>query len=506
MQSKSQFSTSSPAAFSLFFGLGAFVFALYVTMRAVTAGPMAAVTPLVVFGFAAWFFGGRSAWWLPVPLAVAFGGLFWAGFKIYMHEIAILLAILALIPMIALKVRVRGEGPARVPTVLWVLLGYLFLQCGYSMFTFYDDGMRALGHLLRSYVQALWAPAFAVLFYIYGNARHTKLVLRLIYISLLIRSAIALYQFYFPNLMFVNVFGAFFLVSPGRELDLRDSALRLVVLSFGLFTVTRSTTLRGSLVLMGLVASWLVLVGSSRVSVAMLLVIPMLYFLLRRKFIPLILAGSLIGSGLLMLNLFPSVIDDLPSYARRALSGLIVTKKLDVHATLAMSNEWHYLLMRMGLDRWLDSPVSFFFGRIMEPFDESFYSYTANLYDNVIIAAATGRYESALWTILATQGLIGLMLVIVVFYKMIRDPLVSLAQNGMKGIDDCLFFCAACHVLIYAIFAWVTGSFPGYEMVLAIMAKAAYDDRKLSEYLKAQRASAPQIKMNRRVTNMFEPV
>jgi hypothetical protein len=506
MNSRSQFDTGTPFVSSHLFGLGIFFFLLYVTVRAVTMGPMSAVTPMAGFGIVMWFFTARSYWWLPVPLALAFGGVLWLGFKIYTYEIAMVLALLALAPMLALKVRMRGIGPARVPVLIWLLLAYLLAETGRAIFLNHSARHTGTSHLLRSYGAALWAPLFAILFYQYGSIRHVKLVMKLIFGILLVRSALGFLQIYSPDILYLNLFGSYLLLAPGGATEMRVTGLHLIILSCSFFFMTRRVSLRILLVLMALLAAWLTLVGSGRVTIVMLLVIPLLVLFFQRRYVLLGVSGAVIGFGLLLLNLHATFIESLPDYAERALSALVFTQKLDIHASLRLGDEWHYTLMRLGYQNWTESPLTFFFGRPIEPFDESFYAVTASFAEQVDIAARTARYESALWTNLASLGLFGVLLIVALYTKLLRDPFRELMRRGCVDFETCFYFYAVCHVVLFVAFSWIAGGFPGYELAVAAMAKSLYDDKVLAKYRQERAAAQPDVTPKKRVTTMFAPI
>ena len=76
---------------------------LYVATQAMHGGTYPVISALVLVGAIMWSVMGKSAWWVPIPLATALGGLLWVGFRIYTHELAIVLALSSLIPAIAMR-------------------------------------------------------------------------------------------------------------------------------------------------------------------------------------------------------------------------------------------------------------------------------------------------------------------------------------------------------------------------------------------------------------------
>ena len=462
-----------------FIGLAGLGFAIYLVMRSSTAGPMAALSPLVGLMLILWFFMGRNAWWLPVPLAVSLGGVVWIGFKVNTYEIAMLLALLALIPIWAFKMKSRTEGQAPLPKSVVILLVYLCAHCLTGLYMAKTIEGSGLGTVMRCYVAALWGILFVVLYYIYGNSRHVRAMLVLVYVGLLLRILFAVWQMLFPGFVYLNIFGGFFLLSPGASLEMRETALRMLIMSLAFFFASRNRFWRFVLVLAMLCSMLLLVMGAGRISAIMGLFVILGGMAIQKRFIPLAGGVLVLGLAILVLNARPEIIDNAPDYAKRVLSALVFTERLDIHEELQGSNEWHFLLMRLGMLRWTASIDSVLLGSRIHPYDLDFESVSTDLYSRAIIASDTAHYESALWSTLVSFGVLGVVLYFLVFRALFKGPLGELLKTGCRDMRSAVYFIAFIHLVLYVGFAWIAGGFPSYELVLAVIAKGLYEDRQI---------------------------
>jgi hypothetical protein len=205
--------------------------------------------------------------------------------------------------------------------------------------------------------------------------------------------------------------------------------------------------------------------------------IPLILLVIQRRWT--LLGGAVVALGVLVLwlNANPEAIDPLPDSTRRALSILLFNPRLEIHRYVEGSNDWHDYLALLGRQKWLDSLWSFFVGNRVLTFDRSFYAMTADFFHRAHIAAATARYESTLWTLLATVGTVGAVLYALTFYNLLGNPVRALLRSGVRDFDHAIYFVALTQACLLAAFCWISGSFPGNELAMAGIARALWDDR-----------------------------
>lgn len=452
--------------------------ALYVVVQTMRGGTNALVTATVLIGGVIWMVAGRRVWWMPIPIAASIGGLVWVGFRIYSHELAVLLACIALFPAIAINSRLLEQHRAPLPKPVYLLLVYLAFHLFASLVMNRMSGGGGYGNIVRTYVSALWPLLFVTGVYHYGDSRLLRTTVRLIYIALLFRVAVGLYSYYFPGFIFFRGFNAFFLLSEHGAMELRDAPLKLLILSLALCASTKRTGTATLHLTAALFSAWLLLMGSSRVTVAMLMVVPALWLLIQRRFALILLLAGIFISAILAINANPDILNQLPRGPQRALSILVFGEMLDIQAKLAGSNQWHQELFKLGAQRWMDSGVTFLFGNRVHPFDLTGMELTYDFFHRIQVAASIARYERSLWTILATTGLTGGLLYLSCFFVLLRGPVRELRRNLMPDFNHAIYFIATAHAFLFLLFSPFHGSFPGPELMWAGIAFTVYQDQR----------------------------
>ncbi len=450
--------------------------ALYVVVQTMRGGTYALITAAILIGGVIWVVGGRRVWWLPLPIATSIGGLIWVGFRIYSHEIALLMALLALVPAVAINPKTMEQHRGRLPWTVYALLVYITIHLfGSLLINRYAHGI-GMGNIVRTYTMALWPLIFVPFVFHFGASRWIRLLLILVYVGLVFRVAIGIYSYFFPGFLFFRGVNAFFLFSEYGAMELRDAPRRLLILALALFSASRGAGIKFVHLLIAIFSVWFLLLGSGRVTVAMLGVIPVLWMLVQRRLILLTLFGIFAIAVVLFVNAKPEILYELPEGPRRALTILIFEQRLDIQAQLEGSNLWHRELFRAGRERWLDSWRSFFIGNRIHPFDPDMHGFRYDFYLGIQNAAQTARYERALWTILATTGVVGGWLYLSVFLRLLGDPIRTLFRHKLRDDASVIYFIAFVHAALYLLFSPISGSFPGVELMWAGIAFAAYRD------------------------------
>ncbi len=450
--------------------------ALMLTLATARGGPTRMVFFLAGAAVVAWFFFGRFAWWIPVPLAVAFGGLFWVGFRIYVHEAALLLSVFALTPTLAMNWKQMEQDRPALPAYVYLLAIYTVLHLFASLVLVRMFEGSGYGNILRSYTIALWPMVFMILFYNFGSSRQIRLVITLMIALYLFRIIFGMYVYYFPQFIFVPHLNLLF--SEFGVVELRTVSVRLFIIALGLFVLWRSIMAKGFLLLFMAIILWVGTFGGARIAVGQFILILALYTVLRRKYALAIVVGTVLITTIVYLNMNPEVLYRLPFLPSRALSVLVFSEETRIHAHLEGSDEWHRELFHSGLTKWLDNPITFFLGNRIYPFDEGWTAMAISFHERLDIASRVGRYEKGLWSILATLGLMGGVLYALTFFFLLKDPAISLWRNRISDMPHLIYFVAVIHIVMWVAFCWIWGHFPSYELMFAGLAKAVYEDQK----------------------------
>lgn len=460
----------------LLVGLLLTALALYVVVQTMRGGTYALVSAAILIGGVIWIVGGRRIWWLPLPIATSIGGLIWVGFRIYSHEIALLMAMLALIPAVAINPKVMEQHRGRLPWTVYVLLFYLAAHLFGSLLINRYLGGSGMGNIVRTYTMALWPLIFIPFFFHFGDTRWIRFMLLITFLGLLFRVVVGVYSYFFPGFIFFRGINAFFLLSERGALELRDAPLRLLILCLGLFGVVRYFTTKAAILLSALLCTWFLLMGSGRVNVAMLGIVPFIWLLVQRRYFLMIGLIGLFGVAILLLNSNPEILYELPKGPQRALTVLLFEERLDIQAQLEGSNLWHKELLRVGKEKWLESWRTFMIGNRVHPFDYTMGGLRPDFYHSIHVAASIARYERALWTIISTTGLLGGLLYASVFFRLLKGPVLHILRNRVRTLNDAVYFSAFVHCTLFILFSPVSGAFPGIELMWAGIAFALHRD------------------------------
>ncbi|MCO5061018.1 MAG: hypothetical protein M9963_03295 [Kiritimatiellae bacterium] len=477
----------------LLIGFGLLGLALYVVVKTMQGGTNSLIAAVVMIGGIIWIVAGRRAWWMPVPIATSIGGLVWVGFRIYSYELAMLMAAAALFPALAINRRASEQHRGHLVWVAYALPIYLALHLFASLVMNYYDRGEGYGNIVRTYTGSIWAILIVLAFFHYGESRLIRRAVILVYFGLLFRVLLGLYSYYFPGFIFFRGFDVFFLLSEYGPAELRESALRLLIVTLGLSAAAKN---RGATVfhlIIAILATWLLLMGSGRATVVMMGAIVILWLVIQRRFALLLFALMGMASVIAFINLNPGVLYLLPDGPQRALSILVFGDILDIQARLAGSNLWHQELFKLGFQRWTHSILTFFVGNRIFPFDPTMGGYRTDFYHSLHVAASIARYERALWTVVATTGLVGAFLYVSTFIALLRNPIRALFRNRIKDFTHFIYFLATAHTFLYVLFSPVSGYFPGVELMWAGLAFALYRDeekRKTNEQLSASESPA----------------
>jgi hypothetical protein len=239
-------------------------------------------------------------------------------------------------------------------------------------------------------------------------------------------------------------------------------------------------------------AACLVIFGGSRLRLVMFFAASLLWALLGRRRTLLISLAAAAITVIVILNLRPNAVKKLPLRMQRTLSVLVQADYYhDIHKIVRASDMWHYDLIKLGIRNWLGSARSFVLGNRIHRFDESIYlGHSASIRMRAELAARMGSYEAGLWATLAVLGVMGAILYAGVFWVILRPIVPDLWNHGINDPARAFSFLAVSGIIIWTVFSWIAGSFPSSELMMAIIARAAYDDKRRIGSLHSQEGSS----------------
>ena len=440
----------------------------------VTALTLAAIIGCAVV----WAALGRGVWWVPAFALSFMGGNLDVGFKVYPHEIGIVLSLIALAARVVFDAPRRRRRPLdwSFHVLVIYMLAHMAVSCGLSL----AAGMPGTATIARLYVNGLWGAIFAATFWVYGSLRHLRLGLLLATLFCLLRAAMAVARLE-VSAPAAAASGALFVAPIG--VDLRVSAMLLITLLIIWFYRHREPWLRVLFIggfALGIYLTW---IGGSRVAALSAVLTGLLWAAVQRR-----RAGLGAGAVLLVtaatafvaVNASEGLYDQLPAGARRSLSAFVITRDLPVRADTDVSDVYHALLLESGLRRWTHTPGAFLVGNPVEGWDPD-YGSAVELEDRADIAVRLSTYESAAITISATLGLVGLLLWGRVLFWLYRPFTGDLLRRGIRHQDDALVFVAVQSLFMYLGFSWIAGGYPSAQCVIGVLAAVSFHDRRRAE-------------------------
>lgn len=470
-----------------FFGLAGLIACFFAAKLVAEGAEFGAALIVLLFVLALLVFKGYRWWWILVPVSFSLGGVFYFGFKIHMYELGFVLGLLPIVFASALNHEALRQNRAPLHRIFRVFTVFLIFRVLANLFAARFDQTGGYGNILRHYSPAIVALVFVFLFYQYGYSNFIKNMLFLMLCAYGIRVAIALFAFFFPAFLYIPYINY---VLPGAGLtdtdDLRASALGLgaVVASY-IAVFDRGTTwhsiVRAVCWTAMVFAFFFLLLGGGRTSIGMFLCLPVMVAVILRRYLLLTGVVTVLGTMIVYLNLNPTVIEGLEFRMQRTIAVLIFKRgAVEAQRVTESSDLWHSRLREIALERWSRSPITILFGvgvRKLEPIQPSPSLPGAVLWDMQIQAASdSGAYESGWFTVLASMGVVGLVLFISILWVLLKGPLVYLTKKGMQGYEGGICFLATYFVLTWFLFGWIYGGYPLIEIVFGIIANAALQD------------------------------
>ena len=419
-----------------------------------------------------WSFRGGKNWWMAFVVMTSLGGVFWVGFTIYPSEIGLLLAVAALFFAVVIKGKDLSQDRPRISWAFSLLILYFILHMLASLYTAKVGLMNGGGSIIRTYSTGMTFLVFGWLYYRFGPTKNIKNVFIIILIVNSIRIGFGLYAYFFNYTSSLSGPGWAFL---GMSADLRTSALYQIYAGIVIFYLIKKRNLRIGFLLLIVISFFIVFLGQGRVAVLEAMLAISLWVMIEKKYGLLIFILSIFLFLFVLVN--TKIYEDLPYEIQRAVSFMVLNKNKIYSYYPFASDQWHFDLFKTGFDNWSNSTYSLFFGNRIDPSDVwrlgSF-----DFYTQVKIASAMARYESSLWTVLATIGIIGISLYVWIFSFLLRYIIPIVKRDGIKSFNHAVYAAATISFLLMILLGWIRGGFPDYEIMLGVMGKALYEDSK----------------------------
>ncbi len=439
----------------------------------------------VMFVGALFFFLSPRWWWIPVPASFAAGGVLYFGFKLFAHELTLLLCSIPLFFAVSLRFRSFYQYRKVMPWTFYLLGAYLCAHMMWSLGAARFTGEGGTGNILRHYSWALWPIIFGILFNWFGSTKYLKTALYLLLGAYLLRVVVTILSdkiggfFYIPYINYVLP-GS----TAGETDDLRNSGLGLAAFSAIFACIAgnwKSRTFFLSLLGLAFVA---LLLGGGRTAIAMGILVPVCAAVATKRFT--LIAGAFAAAVLFVsaLNLNPGMLDHVDSRVQRTLSILVLQKgAVQSHADTALSNYWHARLRELAMDRWTHDAGSFFFGNRVRKFDTELlfvHSQQEWSFEHAVeLAADVGAYEAGWFSVLANSGLFGFACYLALIVEFFRRPFLRIWRHGVKDIVGAACLVSLYYTSMWCIFGWTYGAYPSFELMLLVIANVAiYDENR----------------------------
>jgi len=434
-----------------------------------------------------WVALARQAWWAIVPAATMLAGSFQVGFKVYPHEFALAVSLLAVIPLVVFQTK---HNRGSIPLPLIALLIYLSLHCFGSLAYAKLNNLGGTGNIIRSYAWGLWPLIFSVIFLIYGNAKHLFLAFVLIFLvgtaqlgGTLLSVAIGA-PVVIPGINYVLSASGSSGESSLGLFEYRWAAVNLLVLSLCLLTI------RGFFVrITGLAATtisiFLLISGGGRAAAAVGGLYICLWLAAMRY--RMLLIGGLITFTLFVLtiNTAPNLLSHFPYQIERALSAFVLDKghNEELFGGGAGSDDWHAYLREIGFERWTTNGFTLVFGYGTRPTELlptlGAFSRPQDVWYSIAESAAnTGSYEKTFWTVLAVTGLVGLVLYSWLFCYYLRALWPYVKERQPKTLKDFTVWWGFAGIVITIVSSPIAGGFPGFSLMMATLALSIVREKK----------------------------
>lgn len=434
----------------------------------------------------AWSMFGRKVWWLPIFFFLFLGGHFYPGFKIYVHELAVLVCLAPLILTLAMKRETFKSRGFPIPSFVILLFLYLCIHFLVCVVDNKVEGIGGLGSVTRRYMDAIWPFLIFIPFLMVGNTKYVRWALLLVSIATVIRFSIGMYTslqgsesglFFIPGINFIPA-GGF------ATNDLRFSGSMLCSVAICYFSLTKSFVFRFLLSLVILMGVWGTVLGGGRITIVLLLGLFGFVFLIYRRYGAMLLFAAFLAIFVGFVNSSPESLHSFPDMARRTASAFLIDRDMaDDTAETRISDEWHFRLIEEGYKSWTTNLFTVLFGRGTRPFEERAWMEGKNFEGMVEMATVTSRFESGLWTVLCTFGLVGFILYLCLLIQIINFCWGILMRDKIATPVHAFMFLAVFQSITWIVLCWISGSFPSTQILFGVVAMVAAHDMKRKQML-----------------------
>lgn len=458
------------------------ILAIYVGSNIVTLPPAGLLIVGFIIAVVIWVLVAGESWWIPIFVGATVGGTFYVGFKVFPIEVAFALSIIGLIPLVLVRDKQAFQFHRKsLPLIFYVTGLYIAIRLLIDVV----PAAGARGNLSRILFSQTWCFVFAFLFHHYGSLSAARKAIGWMFAVLLVRAVAALIGFVagipliVPGLNYALSFKA-----ENNLVPMRYVAFMLMISALIIFHSTRSIIYKTMLIPVCIFASVLVVMGQGRFATLVMLLLPLAFFAWSRRWLALLVVGTISLSSVAFINVVPDSLDALPPGAGRALSGLVFSTNVSQSdfATEA-SDAWHDALRAEGYRRWTSNLGEIFVGDGITPsFD--FYDmlkFKADAYVAVTNAANVGGYECGLWSVMGLTGLIGFGLYVLLFIRLWWDVLPYFLRRPQGTFWEGLIFWGCYASISWYVVCYFQGYSPTFELLLMIIAKEVIDEGKLDE-------------------------
>lgn len=464
---------------------------LFAGMLGFLVGEQPIVTAIIIaatVGMVAWIALARRRWWLLMFAAGSFGGYFYFGYKLYPHEAALIACFIPLSLAVAVRIPGTTQKRSAFPLVMYVLGLYLLAHWAGSYLYNRAQGDSGFGNVTRAYFNAAWVVVFLFAFWRYGSTKFVRTALWITYVAAFGRLAIGLLTYYSSAFAYIPVVNY---VLPGsthtRAADLRASALAFGILAACYFLLHKGfvrKSFHGALFLASFAA---LLFGAGRGVLVLLCLVPIFVALIYQKIVPLFLSIVAVVGVVSVVNVNPTILDDLPYSVQRSVSVVLLDKGLaDSYGRTSTSDIWHERLREIGYKKWTQNWNTFLFGTGIRPYDLGTADTGVDFEDAMESAAKVGAYEAGWWSVIAVTGLVGLILYLIVLFYLLRKLLPILLREKIRDARHAFAFMGVYSILVWLVLGWAQGGFPSTELLYSFVAVFAFSDAKKANPIRAQ--------------------
>ena len=444
--------------------------------------PLLSIALAAVF-VAVWSLTAGNLWWIPILTGGTILGVFKIGVKVSPIEVAFVLGMLGLAPLVMVRAEKALQPNRRALPLIFYLTGfYILVRLGIDVI----PAQGARGNLGRVLFEAIWPFVFGFLFHLYGNLTAARVAIGVMFVALCVRCGAAILGYltsiplYIPGINYVLSFS-----SEDSLTAMRAVAITLMVVSLLLFHASRGNPLaRVALAPIIMGAGILVIMGASRFSSFIMFFLPLSFFCWSRNWLPLLLAAVVSVSCLAFINLDPDSLSILPPVAERSLSGLVIGRdETGIHTATSSSDAWHQATKDEGFRRLTQSPLTVLFGYGIRP-SPDLYEVKSFMEDPkavVELAANTGSYESGFWCMLALFGVVGFGLYTLLFLYLWRQTFPYLFRRPVGTLWEGILFWGCYSSVIWYVSSYFAGGFPSMELFLMILAMDVIQDGRLEQ-------------------------